>query len=149
MTENIQKIIEKISENNPNWKMLYRKLRINDKIVNPKKKIIVSSLYNYQNANLIQRIDKKIYWTAITVVGNTPQVEFQSRAKFDIQGNFIDGIMNTFSFGMMDMDIEVIREYFYEVHDKFSSSEYWDVISNKNNKAILKKFNIPKWILRK
>lgn len=131
MTTNIQKMLQKITISNPNWRTLYRKLRINDKIVNPKKKIKVPTFYHYQNAHLIQRSDKAIYWTAITALGRKPQIELHNRAKFDIQGDFIDGIVNTFSFGMMDMDEEYIKEYFEEIKDKCSSDKYWDVISNK------------------
>jgi hypothetical protein len=148
MTINIQKTLQKITETNPNWRTLYRKLRVNGKIVNPKKKIKVAPLYHYQNGNLIQRSDKAIYFTAITAIGGKSQIELHNRAKFDIQGGFIDGIVNTFSFGLMEMDEEYIKQYFEEIKGKCSSDKYWDVISDTNNKAILKKFIIPKWILR-
>jgi len=135
MTINIQKRLQKITISNPNWKTLYRKLRINNKIIDSEN-FSAPALYRYQNANLIQRFDETIYWTSITVVGKEAKLELQSRARFDSDGNFLDGIMNTFSFGMMDMDEEVIKEYFEETNGKFSSDKYWDVISDKNSDSI-------------
>ncbi|MFH2096665.1 MAG: hypothetical protein ABIJ16_13225, partial [Bacteroidota bacterium] len=120
MTTNIQKMLQKITISNPNWRTLYRKLRVNNKIIDTEN-FDAPPFYHYQNAHLIQRSDKAIYWTAITVVGRKPQIELHNRAKFDIQGNFIDGIVNTFSFGMVDMDEEYIKEYFEEIKDKCSS----------------------------
>jgi len=135
MTTNIKKMLQKISITNPNWRTLYRKLRINNKIIESES-FSAPALYHYQNADLIQRFDEAIYWTAITVVGKEAKLELQSRARFDSDGNFLDGTMNTFSFGMMDMDEEVIKEYFEETNGKFSSAEYWDVISDKNSDSI-------------
>jgi hypothetical protein len=142
MSTNMLEQVKNISKTNPHWKILYRKLRLNGEIVDPDNFKITSS-YNYQNMNLIERLDKEILWTAITIVGREGQIELHHRAKFDANGDFVDGRMNSFSFGMMDMDEEVIEEYFHELQGKFSTVDYWDVISDETDDSILKQFDIP------
>ena len=92
--------------------------------------------------NFIERLDTGILWTAITIVGKEGQIELHHRARFDSKGNFLDGKMNTFSFGMIGMDKGVIKEYFSEIRHKLSSVDYWDVISDETDDSILKQFDI-------
>lgn len=142
MSTNILEQVKDITKINPHWKILYRKLRLNGEIVDPYNYKITSP-YKYQNMNLIERLETEILWTAITIVGKEGQIELHHRARFDIKGKFRDGIMNTFAFGIIDMDDEVIKEYFDEIQYKLSSVDYWDVISDKIDNSILKQFDIP------
>jgi len=142
MSTNILEQVKNISKTNPHWKMLYRKLRLNEEIVDLEN-YKITSLYTYKNMNLIECLDTGILWTAITIVGKEGAIELHHRAKFDTKGNFLDGIMNTFSFDMMDMDEGVIEEYFHELQGKFSFVDYWDVISDETDDSILKQFEIP------
>ena len=137
MSINILEQVKNITKTNPNWKLLYRKLRLNGKIVDPNK-IKITPSYHYKNMNLIERSNKDIRWTAVTIVGREGAVELHHRAIFGSNGDFLNGIMNSFSFGMMDMDKESVEEYFNELQGSFNSVEYWDRISDESDDSILK-----------
>lgn len=151
MTINILTMVKNISKTNPDWKMLYHQLRVNDEIVDlDSKNFKVPPGYNYENLNLIERYKKTILWTNITVVGRPGEIELHHRAMFDIKGLFLFGAMNCF-FKYMDMDNEVVSEYFSEIEHKFSSKKYWDLISDEIDESILSKFhiNIPEHLRTK
>jgi hypothetical protein len=51
MSINILEQVKNITRANPHWKLLYRKLRLNGKIVDPNN-LKTTSPYHYQNMNL-------------------------------------------------------------------------------------------------
>jgi len=144
MSINILKITKQITKKHPEWKTLYRKLRINEEIVEDGNFTLKeTSLYNYKNLELIERHDTKIIWTDITAVGHECSIELQNRVEFDKDGNFVCGIMNGFLGSFMTMNKETLEEIFFQAKDKFSKIDYWDIISNSIDNSILKGFNIP------
>ena len=144
MSLNILKITKKITKKHPEWKTLYRKLRINEEIVEDGNFTLKeTSLYTYKNLELIERHDTKIIWTDITAVGHECSIELQNRVEFDKDGNFVCGIMNGFLGRFMNMSKGVLEEIFFQAKDKFSTIGYWDIILNTIDNSILKGFNIP------
>ena len=144
MPTNILKMVENITKVHPNWKMLYRKLRVNDTIVESKD-FKVPSPYSYKNLNLIERFEQSIFWTNVTVVGREGSIELHHGAKFDINGDWIGGMMNMFypKGSMANLDKATINEYLSETKEKFSSIDYWDQISDEREESIVTKFDLP------
>ena len=145
MTTNILEVLEPISNTHPDWETLYRKLRVNDEIVdnNPETFKAPSGSYSYKNMHLIEKKEDGILWTSITAVGRPCEIEFQSTAKFNLDGSFAKGIMNMFTFRTEPMSSVEVKEYFSQAKYNFSDSDYWDVISNEVDESILKHYKVP------
>lgn len=136
-------MLEPISNIHPDWKTLYRKLRINNEIVDPETFTKPSSSYSYKNMHLIEKNDEDILWTSITAVGRPCEIEFQSTAKFNRDGSFVKGKMNKSTFKTESMGLFEVKTLFSQAKYNFSNSDYWDVISNEKDESILKHFKVP------
>ena len=136
MSTNILALVKNISKKHPNWKVLYRKLQMDGKIVDPKKFDEVTRSYYWENMNLIERYDTGIVLKSITIVGRPSVIEPNHIANFDINGDFIDGKVNTFAFGIFPLDEAHLETYFSECQKDFQSVNYWDVISDGTDDVI-------------
>ena len=108
---------------------------MNEKIVDPKNFEPTRPCF-WQNMNLIEQYDTGIVWKSMTIVGNPKVIEPHHRARFDINGDFIDGKANTFAFGIWPLDELLLENYLFEYQKDFPSVNYWDVISDGTDDVI-------------
>jgi len=107
-------------------KKYIRHLRLNGKIVKKGLGEIVDNGY-YQNGLVAKRNDEG----DITIVSTTIEnggVTMNFRAMLDSEGKLINGIVNCFTLGYINMDQGYIDEYIKEIAEKLEDGEeYFDV----------------------